>query len=133
MCYNNIYLSEHVFGFDWSDGEVDYKELKSIIATYTASSLSLFTFGSARQNFLQDLIQKTIINLEDLNCPKYNSLAFPSRTCAFPLHKYSNFRCAVKEAWLYSNFLKYQDLASYVLPENRNLYNPTPITESDVH
>ena len=132
-CHNNLELTNHIFGYDWQDGDVEYKELKTILSTYTASSVSLYTYGAARQTFLQDILQRSIIDLEeDLQCPKFSKLAFPARSCAFPLHKYFNFRCALRESWLYGQFLKYQELASYVLCETKQVYNPTSISDSDV-
>ena len=128
--YNNLELTQHIFGFNWDDGDVEYKDLKRILSTYLVNTSCIYTFGTARQIFVQDIIQKTVFNLEDLQCPKYDGLAFPSRTCAFPLHRYANYRCSLKEAWIYSQFLKYQELALCV-PSVNPVYHPTPITESD--
>lgn len=128
---NNDYLSEHVMGLEWVDGDVDYKEVKYILSSYTHRSATLYTHGATRQQFLQDILHKGVINLEDLSCPKYAALAFPSRTCIHPMHQFSNFRCALKEGSSYASFLKYQDLSLYILPENRTLYKPTPVSECD--
>jgi hypothetical protein len=129
--FNNINLSEYVIGLNWTEGEVDYQDIKNILTIYTQRSTSLYTYGVRRQQFLQDILQKSVINLEDLNCPKYNHLAFPSRTCAHPLHQFANFRCALKEASCYGSFLKYHDLSLYVLQEDRTIYKPTPISDTD--
>ena len=129
--YANDYLSQHVFGLEWIDGEVEYVELKNILTKYTSHSDTIFTHGKARQVFLESLLQRTVINLEELKCPKYSSLAFPSKSCAHRLHQFASFRCALKEASVYAQFLTYYHLSCFILPENRTLHQPTPISESE--
>jgi hypothetical protein len=128
--YATSYLSENVFGLEWMDGDVDYQEFKNIIINYTHRSSTIFTHGRTRQEFLQDILEKTVINLEELHCPKFSSLSFPSKSCAHPSHQYSSFRCSLKEAQCYSSFIKYLDLSFYVLPQDKCVYKPTPIVNN---
>lgn len=127
--FANEYLSQHVFGLEWIEGEVQYEEVKNIVTKYTSCSESVYAHGKARQIFLQSLLQRTVINLEDIKCPKYNSLAFPSQSCAHHLHQFTSFRCALKEASVYAKYLTYYHLHSFILPKNRTVYEPTPISE----
>ena len=105
--------------------------LKSSLPIGIPHSDSIFTHGKARQVFLESLLQRTVINLEELKCPKYSALAFPSKSCAHRLHQFASFRCALKEASVYAQFLTYYHLSCFILPENRTVYQPTPISESE--
>lgn len=88
----------------------------------------MYTHGKARQLFLESLLQRTVINLEDIQCP---NLAFPSHSCAHHLHQFTNFCCVLKEASVYGKYLSYYHLRSFILPENRTVYETTPIGDSD--
>lgn len=127
---DNDYLSTHIFGLQWTDGDVPYSELQRLLTTYTKHYGILYTHGRRRQQFLQRILGRSVVNLEDLHCPKSSKLVFPVKTCAHYLHQFRTFRCALQEAQCYSNYLKYYDLARYVIPEPSCVYNPTPITPS---
>ena len=120
-----------MFRLEWIDGEVEYVELRNILTKYTSHCDTIFTHGKARQLFLAFLLQRTVINLEELKCSKYTALAFPSKSCANRLHQFTSFRCALKEASVYAQFLTYYHLSCFILPENRTVYKPTPISESE--
>ena len=115
--YTNEYITKHSIGLDWdADGDLMYSDLKSVLVTYTQVSSVLYTFGLTRQQFLQRLLGRPIINLEDLQCPKYSDLCFLTTSCVHPLHQFNKYRCAVKEAKAYGQYLKYFELSQYILP-----------------
>lgn len=113
--FSNEYLSRHVFGLDWNHGDIPYQELKSIVIKYTEHIGSLYTHGRRRQKFLETILERTVNNLEDLQCPKSSELSFPIRTCAHYLHQFGKYRCELKDAWQYANYLNYFDLSQYIL------------------
>ena len=131
--YTNEYISKHSIGLRWDeDGDIEYSSLKTVLVTYTQGSSTLFTFGSTRQHFLERLLERPIINLEDLHCPKYTDLCFPTTACAHPRHQFEKYRCVLKEAKTYGHYLKYLELSRYILPPVFPTYTPTPISDSDV-
>ena len=127
---DNDYLSSHIFGLEWSEGDVAYNDMQRVLVAYTKNIDVLFTHGHRRQQFLERLLGRTIVNLEDLHCPKSSHLLFPATHCAHPQHQFHTFRCALYEALCYSKYLTYHDLSQYVTPEPKSVYNPTPITPS---
>ena len=130
--YTNEYITKHNIGLHWDDGDLVYIDLKTVLVTYTQASSVLYTFGPTRQQLLQRLLGRPVINLEDLQCPKYTDLCFPATSCAHPLHQFDKYRCALKEAKVYGQYLKYLDLSRYILPQRYPSYIPTPISDSDV-
>lgn len=128
--FDNEYLAMHIFGVDWSDGDVAYKDLQRILTNYTKHIPVLYTHGHRRQQFLQRMLGRSVMNLEDLHCPKSSKLLFPESHCAHRHHQFHTFRCALYEALCYSKYLTYHDLSQYVTPEPKSVYNPTPITPS---
>ena len=75
----------------------------------------------------QELLQKTVINLEHLQCPKYTYLQFPGQYCTHPMHFHGAFRCALREAASYAQFVKYLDLVVCIVPKSSStMYIPTP-------
>ena len=126
--FGNEYISRHSYGLRWDDGDVPYMDLKKVLTTYTEGSGTLYTFGKARQKFLEEILQRTVINLQELRCPKYSDLSFPTKSCVHPLHQFRKYRCALREAKCYAQFIKYSDLSLHILPRRQ----PTPITEPDV-
>lgn len=130
--YTNDYISTHTIGLHWDDGDLAYSDLKTILMIYTQASSVLCTYGETRQHFLQRLLGRPVINIEDLQCPKYIDLCFPVSSCVHPRHQFEKYRCAVREAKAYGQYLKYLDLSRYILPKRCPTYIPTPIIDSDV-
>ena len=128
---HNDYLSQHLYGLHWNDGDTLYSEVKSVITKYTQHSSVVYTFGKTRQFFLESILGKSVINLEEeLKCPHFSQLAYPSRQCLHYLHRFSYFRCAVKEGWTYANYIKFYELGLSVLNQNKCVYIPSPITNN---
>jgi len=127
---DNDYLATHVFGIDWSDGDVSYSELQRILVKYTKCIDTLYTHGERRQRYLQQLLGRTVVNLEDVQCPKAIQLLFPASHCAHYQHQFPTFRCALYEAQCYAKYLQYHDLAQYISHDPPCVYNPSPITPS---
>lgn len=131
--HNNDYLSLHEYGVQWSEGEVSYTELNNILLKYTQQCSAVYCYGAARQCFLESIIGKHVINIqEDLKCPHYSQLSYPSRSCAHYFHRFSFYRCSLKECWAYANFIKYYDLSLSIFnPKLKSQYFPTPINNVD--
>jgi len=53
---DNDYLFTHVFGIDWSDGDVSYSELQRIVVKYTRCIDTLYTHFHRGQKYLQQLL-----------------------------------------------------------------------------
>jgi hypothetical protein len=130
--YTNEYLSKNTFGLEWNEGDVAYDDLKKVLIKYTNHSEIIYTYGKRRQKFLQKILEKTVINLEDINCPKFNELAFTPKSCAHYFHRFSKFRCAAREAWSYAHYVKFHELSLNILPQERTVYQPTPLCNTNV-
>ena len=127
---DNEYLSTNIYGLQWSEGDVAYDNLQQVLVNYTKHIDVLYVHGRHRQQFLERLLGRSVLNLEHLNCPKSNKLLFPASHCGHYQHQFHTFRCAFYEAQCYSKFLTYHDLSRYVSHEPKSIYNPTPITPS---
>lgn len=114
----------------WNDGDVAYDQLQLIFVTSTKHMSLVYVHGSRRQQFLERMIGRSVINLEDLRCPKSSKLVFPANHCAYRHHQFHTFRCPLYEARCYSKYLAYYDLAQYATSEPKHVYNTTPTTPS---
>ena len=67
-----ICLTNNLYGLDWDEGDIPYCDLKTICPSFS------FRF-TRKKNFvkcelLSKLLQKTVYNLEDSNCPRISEI-----------------------------------------------------------
>ena len=104
-----IWLTNNLHGLDWDEGDIPYCDLKRICLSYSFrfTRKNFFAKGIENCELLSKLLQKTVYNLEDLNCPRISGEKVPSS------YLHSNFRstneqlsnhCAERKARIFSQW-----------------------------
>ena len=111
-----IWLTNNLHGLDWDEDDIPYSDLKTICLS--------FSFRFTRKNFfakdiekcalLTKLLQKTVYNLEDLNCPRISDIISEAQVPPPPpCYLHSNFcstknqlsnHCAERKARIFSQW-----------------------------
>ena len=114
----NQWLSQHVHGLGWENGDVPASKFNSILEEYTGGASTIYTFGHQQTTFLTDVLGRQVLDLQELQCPRYNLLISPYHiSCAHPLHRLQSVECALRSALVYGYYLTHFDLKSTLLPD----------------
>ena len=87
-----IWLTNNLHGLDWDEGDIPYCDLKTICLSFSFrfTRKNFFAKGIEKCELLSKLLQKTVYNLEDLNCPRISEIISEEQVPSCYLH--SNFR-----------------------------------------
>ena len=87
-----IWLTNNLHGLDWDEGDIPYCDLKTICLSFSFrfTRKNFFAKGIEKCELLSKLLQKTVDNLEDLNCPQISEIVSEEQVSSCYLH--SNFR-----------------------------------------
>ena len=87
-----IWLTNNLHGLDWDEGNIPYCDLKTICLSFSFrfTRKNFFAKGIEKCELLSKLLQKTVYNLEDLNCPRISEIISEEQVPSCCLH--SNFR-----------------------------------------
>ena len=87
-----IWLTNNLHGLDWDEGHILYCDLKTICLSFSFrfTRKNFFAKGIEKCELLSKLLQKTVYNLEDLNCPRISEIISEEQVPSCYLH--SNFR-----------------------------------------
>ena len=88
-----------VYGINWADGHIEYKDLHNVVTEAVAGFAHLYSYGVSKVTFLSNLKERTIHNLEDVECPTPDSFK-QKQLYNLPCHKFPKFSCATKTAHL---------------------------------
>ena len=114
----NSWLQKHVHGLTWQCGDIPSAKFSSILHEYTAHASALYTFGPLQSAFLSEKLGRHVIDLQELDCPRYQQLAFPHTfSCSHILHRVASMKCAVLAATSYGTYLKHRDINCLMIPE----------------
>ena len=108
-----IWLANNLHGLDWDEGDIPYCDLKTICLKFSFrfTRKKFFAKGIEKCTLLTKLLQKTVYNLEDLNCPRISEII--SEAQVPPCYLHSNFRstnnqlsnyCAERRARIFSQW-----------------------------
>ena len=106
-------MTNNLTGLDWDEGDILYCDLKTICLSFSLrfTRKNLFAKGIEKCELLSKLLQKTVYNLEDLNCPRISEIISEEKVPSCYLH--SNFRstndqlsnhCAERKARIFSQW-----------------------------
>ena len=84
-------------GLNWDDGYIAYHKLFAVLKVAMVGFTDVYSYVSAKCSFLSALLERTVIDLEDLKCPPAKKLN-PKYSCALPCHRHPGFSCATKSA-----------------------------------
>ena len=71
-----IWLTNNLHGLDWDEGDIPYCDLKTICLSFSFrfTRKNFFAKGIEKCELLGKLLQKTVYNLEDLNCHRISEI-----------------------------------------------------------
>ena len=108
-----IWLTNNLHGFDWDEGDILYCDLKTICLSFSLrfTRKNFFAIGIEKCELLSKFLQKTVYNLEDLNCPRISEIISEEKVPS--CYRHSNFRstngqlsnhCAERKARIFSQW-----------------------------
>jgi hypothetical protein len=117
---NNVWIRSHLHGFEWSAGDVDYRQLTNILQSITENYTIILSKGYDKCRFLERILQKAVYDLAEYGCPNIDSLLKQSDNkpgCYYKClyHSISNnpkLRCAVEQAYRLTEWYKYNNNSS---------------------
>ena len=68
-------------GLDWNDGYFNLKQLNTLLQEATSCFDLLLTVGSEKVAILENILQRPVINIYDLECPHINTLSPQLYSC----------------------------------------------------
>ena len=99
-----IWLTNNLHGFDWDEVDIPYCDMKTIClsVSFRFTRKNFIAKGIEKCELLSRLLQKTVYNLEDLNCARISEIISEEQ---------------VPSCYLHPNFRKYQITAQNVMQE----------------
>ena len=108
-----IWLTNNLHGPDWDEFDIPYCDLKTncLSFSFQFTRKNFFAIGIEKCELLSKFLQKTVYNLEDLNCPRISEIISEEQVPSCYLH--SNFRsandqlsnhCAERKARIFSQW-----------------------------
>jgi hypothetical protein len=82
-------------GINWDDGFIENSQLHTVLDESTKNFAHVYSYGDEACNFLQNLLQVPIHDLQTLMCPEPHKL-HSDYTCYLTCHKNYDLRCAMK-------------------------------------
>mgnify|MGYP007030190827 CR=1 FL=1 len=112
----NVWYTKNCHGISWEDGELPYESFRQTLINYTEHGSLLYCYGLETQVYLSRLLNREVIYLKQMQCPKLSLLlSFPITSCCFPLHRLARITCALRNVHALSKYLKYNDLHQSLL------------------
>ncbi|AAZ04291.1 hypothetical protein ORF1103 [Cotesia plutellae polydnavirus] len=95
---SNRWVTKYHHGINWDDGETLPSKIFEIIETYTKRARCIYTKGAQKTNYLKQILNREIINLEEEeSCPKVNTSNIKIK-CAYHGLLPEHYRCSLSNA-----------------------------------
>ena len=86
----------------WESGDLPYTDLRPILISLFTAYSQIYVKGLEKVKFLEKLSGKIILDLNDMQCPKVDTLPIPNMACA---DHSPNFKfCALNKAAAFAHF-----------------------------
>ena len=72
----NNYCSLDVHGIEWHEEDVSLKHLRKNLCNLAKNARRIYARGLEKARYLESVIARRVINLEDYDSPSYDELAF---------------------------------------------------------
>jgi hypothetical protein len=86
-------------GCNWNDGDVPYSELQTVLHRDVSSTVAIYCIASQKTNFISVLIDRRVIDICQLSCPKLADISLPAISCTCACHYKSKNVCALRTAF----------------------------------
>ena len=93
-------------GLNWDDGFILYSQVQIVLTEALAPSNHLYARGEDKRLLLTDILNRTIHDLEALQCPDPSELKSDIH-CQLTCHSFPNMRCALRNADAQHSWLRY--------------------------
>lgn len=92
----NSYLSCYHHGIEWFDGESNLEDVYSALRDVARHAVRIYVRGVQKQQLLERILGRQIINLEEYRCPAFKKLSkTDEHFCFYHGKKKEYFNCAV--------------------------------------
>lgn len=99
-CYTELYIH----GIPWDSGCLPYNDLKHVVKDLLQWDHKLYCKGLEKTKFLENLLQRPVVNMEDLDVPKLTTLRDCKAKCLF--HRRRDLNCALQNVYILRLWLK---------------------------
>lgn len=91
----NAWCTRNHHGMRWTDGDIEYNQLHSIICSLLAGASQIFVKGLEKKHWLEEIIVRAVTNLEDYDCPAlYKLSSLPHTRHPHRKNVFNVYRCA---------------------------------------
>jgi len=97
-------------GCNWNDGDVLYSELETVVHREASSAVAIYSFGPQKAQFINVLIERTVIDITQLGCPPLTDISLPAISCTFTCHNKSKNVCALRSAYTFAQWFNFHIL-----------------------
>jgi len=70
-------------GCNWNDGDVLYSELETVLHREASSAVAIYCIGPQKTQFISGLMDRTVIDITQLECPPLADISLPGISCRF--------------------------------------------------
>ena len=71
------------YGCNWNDGDVVYLELETVLHREASSAVAIYCFGPQKTQFIIGLMDCTVIDITQLECPPLADISLQGIRCTF--------------------------------------------------
>lgn len=105
------YTTDNIHNIPWDYGHVEFKDALRVLNEFVRSASVVYVKGSERKTYLEKIIiwDIPVVDLDNFNCPK--AYILPSallQLCPFGGHFKTDWRCALKNAQKYKQWINQQ-------------------------
>lgn len=94
----NDWCSRNIIRLGWEAGNVAYEKINEVVKDICRNYPVLISKGLEKVNVFQDILERGVLNLEDIDCPRLDDLAL-SKFASCIYHKGDQFAsCALQNA-----------------------------------
>lgn len=112
----NSYLTCFHHGIEWFDGESTLDDVYNALRDVARNALRIYVRGIQKQNLLEEILGRQVLNLEEYNCPSFKNLPrINEHFCFYHGRKREYFSCSLAYAYKLRLWLM---KTVYILPEN---------------
>ena len=96
---------------NWSNGDVLYSELETMLLREASSAVAGCCFGPHRTQFISGFMDRTFIDITQLGCPPLADVSLPDFNCKFACHNKFRHVCALRTAYSLAQLLNFHILS----------------------
>lgn len=118
----NDWLRKNYLGISWNEGDIPYEDVGDILRSHLEGATKIHVKGLQKQKWIQNIIGKNVINVEDDGCPNLSKLTYGMSACTHHLSSYFlDAICAVRNAKAIKKWLiDFYNSPTYTMYRGRN-------------